>query len=77
MIALRVILGSAWSEYKRNGTVHGIRLPAGLIESQKLEQPLFTPSTKADQGLHDENITPDKGTLYSSIYTLALMVAIL
>ncbi|CAE6505405.1 unnamed protein product [Rhizoctonia solani] len=52
--------GSAWSEYKRSGTVHGIRLPEGLVESQKLPEPLFTPSTKAEQGQHDENIHPDR-----------------
>lgn len=55
--------GSAWSEYKKSGTVHGIQMPAGLVESQKLEKPLFTPSTKADLGEHDENIHPDKGEL--------------
>ncbi|CUA73767.1 phosphoribosylaminoimidazole-succinocarboxamide synthase [Rhizoctonia solani] len=54
------ITGSAWSEYKRSGTVHGIRLPEGLVESQKLPEPLFTPSTKAEQGQHDENIHPDR-----------------
>ena len=41
--------------------MHGIQMPAGLVESQKLPQPIFTPSTKADQGEHDENIHPDKG----------------
>ncbi|WVW83748.1 phosphoribosylaminoimidazolesuccinocarboxamide synthase [Kwoniella bestiolae CBS 10118] len=54
------ITGSAWSEYKKSQTVHGISMPAGLVESQKLPKPLFTPSTKADQGEHDENIHPDK-----------------
>ncbi|KAG9077864.1 Bifunctional purine biosynthetic protein ade1 [Ceratobasidium sp. UAMH 11750] len=54
------ITGSAWSEYKRSGTVHGIRVPEGLVESQKLPEPLFTPSTKAEQGQHDENIHPDQ-----------------
>ncbi|KAH9935972.1 SAICAR synthetase [Epithele typhae] len=52
------ITGSAWAEYKKTGTVHGIALPAGLVESQKLPEPLFTPSTKAEQGAHDENISP-------------------
>jgi len=52
------ITGSAWSEYKKSGTVHGIQLPIGLVESQKLAEPLFTPSTKAEQGAHDENIHP-------------------
>ena len=55
------ITGSAWSEYKKNGTVHGIKMPTGLVESQKLEQPLWTPSTKAEQGEHDENISPEQG----------------
>lgn len=53
--------GSAWSEYKRSGTVHGIQLPSGLVESQRIpDGPLFTPSTKAEQGEHDENIHPDR-----------------
>lgn len=51
--------GSAWQEYKRSGTVHRISLPPGLVESDKLPEPLFTPSTKAEQGAHDENIHPD------------------
>lgn len=57
--------GSGWNEYKKSGTVHGIQLPEGLVESQKLPEPLFTPSTKADQGDHDENIHPSKGELLS------------
>lgn len=51
------ITGSAWAEYKRNGTVHGMPMPSGLQESQKLEKPIWTPSTKAEQGAHDENIS--------------------
>ena len=54
-------LGSAWAEYKKTRTVHGIPLPDGLQESQKLPTPLFTPSTKAEQGAHDENISPEQG----------------
>ncbi|UZJ51212.1 hypothetical protein CBS101457_000532 [Exobasidium rhododendri] len=55
------ITGSGWSEYSKFGTVHGIQLPKNLIESQKIPGgPYFTPSTKADQGQHDENIHPDK-----------------
>jgi len=50
------ITGSGWAEYKRAGTVCGITLPDDLSESQQLEEPLFTPSTKAEQGAHDENI---------------------
>ncbi len=53
------IAGSGWKEYKREGTVCGIQLPEGLKESAELEQPLFTPSTKADEG-HDENISFEK-----------------
>ena len=49
--------GSAWKEYKANGTMQGTKLPAGLQESDQLPEPLFTPSTKAEQGLHDENIS--------------------
>lgn len=50
------ISGSAWSEYSKHGTVSGIKMPAGLLESQKLESPIFTPTTKADQG-HDLPMT--------------------
>jgi len=50
------ITGSGWKSYKSTGEVCGIRLPAGLRESDKLAQPLFTPSTKAESG-HDENIS--------------------
>jgi phosphoribosylaminoimidazole-succinocarboxamide synthase len=50
------IAGSGWSEYQERGTTSGILLPRGLQESAKLETPLFTPSTKAEAGVHDENI---------------------
>jgi len=49
--------GSAWKEYKERGTVNGMPMPAGMQESQQLPEPIFTPSTKAEQGAHDENIT--------------------
>jgi phosphoribosylaminoimidazole-succinocarboxamide synthase len=49
--------GSGWSEYKRTGSVCGITLPAGLRESDQLPEPIFTPTTKAAVGEHDENIT--------------------
>lgn len=49
--------GSGWKEYKAQGTVCGISLPAGLQEASKLPEPIFTPSTKAEMGAHDENIT--------------------
>jgi len=48
--------GSGWKEYKKSGTVCGIKLPAGLVESSRLDEPIFTPSTKAEVG-HDINIT--------------------
>lgn len=51
------IVGSGWKEYQKAGTVCGIPLPAGLKEAAKLPQPIFTPSTKAAVGDHDENIT--------------------
>jgi phosphoribosylaminoimidazole-succinocarboxamide synthase len=54
------ITGSGWSEYTKSGTVNGIKLPTGLVEGQKLPQPLWTPSTKADLGGKDENISPEK-----------------
>lgn len=50
------ITGSAWKEYKENGTVHGEKVVSGLKESEQFQQPLFTPSTKATSG-HDENIS--------------------
>lgn len=52
--------GSGWEEYKRSGKVCGISLPKGLRESEKLPEPIFTPSTKAPDGFHDENITFEK-----------------
>ncbi|SDF97060.1 phosphoribosylaminoimidazole-succinocarboxamide synthase [Selenomonas sp. WCT3] len=55
------ITGSGWESYKENGTVCGIKLPEGLVESQKLPEPIFTPSTKAELGDHDENVSLEKG----------------
>lgn len=72
------ITGSAWAEYKKTRTVHGIPLPEGLQESQKLPTPLFTPSTKAEQGAHDENISPERAAaligqeLYDRVSHIAL-----
>ena len=51
------IVGSGWKEYQKSGTVCGIQLPSGLKEASKLPQPIFTPSTKAAVGDHDENIS--------------------
>lgn len=55
------ITGSGWESYKENGTICGIKLPEGLVESQKLPEPIFTPSTKAELGDHDENVSLEKG----------------
>jgi phosphoribosylaminoimidazole-succinocarboxamide synthase len=51
------LIGSGWKDYQKTGTVCGIRLPAGLKEAQKLPETIFTPSTKAPMGQHDENIS--------------------
>jgi phosphoribosylaminoimidazole-succinocarboxamide synthase len=51
------LAGSGWKEYQKSGTVCGIKLPAGLKQCQKLPEPIFTPSTKAERGTHDENIS--------------------
>src|SRR5215204_7665543 len=53
------LVGSGWKDYLRTGSVCGHKLPEDLVESAKLPEPLFTPSTKAEQG-HDENITEDQ-----------------
>ena len=81
------ITGSGWASYQENGTVCGIKLPEGLRESDKLPEPIYTPSTKAEIGDHDENISyeqsivhlekffPGKGEEYASKlrdYTIAL-----
>jgi phosphoribosylaminoimidazole-succinocarboxamide synthase len=50
------ITGSAWGEYRRQGTVSGMDMPAGLVEGQRFPEPLFTPTTKAEEG-HDENMS--------------------
>jgi phosphoribosylaminoimidazole-succinocarboxamide synthase len=52
--------GSAWKEYAERGTVHGMDVPAGLRQSERLPEPLFTPSTKAAVGDHDENISVEQ-----------------
>jgi len=58
-VVRRYLAGSAWKEYKKSGTVCGEPLPAGLPEYEKLDQPIFTPATKASTG-HDENISFEK-----------------
>lgn len=56
------ITGSGWKDYQKTGEVCGHTLPRNLKESEKLAEPLFTPSTKADLGQHDENITLEQAT---------------
>jgi len=51
------VSGSGWKDYKTTGSICGIKLPAGLLESEQLPEPIFTPSTKAELGTHDENIS--------------------
>jgi phosphoribosylaminoimidazole-succinocarboxamide synthase len=55
-IARGYLIGSGWKDYQRTGELCGIRLPAGLKQAQQLPEPIFTPSTKAPKGTHDENI---------------------
>jgi len=54
------LVGSGWKEYQKKGTVCDIMLPIGMKLASKLPQPLFTPSTKAEMGAHDENISPEE-----------------
>lgn len=62
------ITGSGWKSYQENGTVCGIKLPDGLTESAKLTEPIYTPSTKAEYGDHDENISFEQSILYLEKY---------
>ena len=55
-VARGYLAGSGWKEYRQSGTVCGIPLPDGLRDAERLPDPVFTPATKAEQGLHDENI---------------------
>ncbi len=72
------ITGSGWKDYKATGRVCGHLLPEGLQESDMLAEPLFTPSTKAELGLHDENITLDKakdlvgGEIFNQVQDISL-----
>ncbi len=54
------LVGSGWKEYQKSRSVCGIALPEGLVEADRLPEPIFTPSTKADAGAHDENISFEK-----------------
>lgn len=58
------ITGSGWESYQETGKVCGIELPKGLKESQQLPEPIFTPSTKAELGDHDENVSLEEGAAY-------------
>ena len=62
------ITGSGWESYKKNGTVCGIKLPEGLKESDKLPEPIYTPSTKAEIGDHDENISYEQSIVHLEKY---------
>jgi phosphoribosylaminoimidazole-succinocarboxamide synthase len=53
------LAGSGWKDYRATGAVCGHRLPAGLVEADRLPEPIFTPATKAEGGAHDENIDAD------------------
>lgn len=55
------VTGSAWKEYQKSGTVHGMQVNAGLRECEDMGTPLWTPSTKAEAGEHDENISHQEG----------------
>ena len=55
------LVGSGWNSYKKDGTVCGLRLPAGLRQADRLPEPIFTPTTKAPKGLHDEPIDDAQG----------------
>ena len=56
-VARGYLAGSGWKEYKASGTVCGIKLPPGLQDGSQLPEPMFTPSTKSQDGTHDENIS--------------------
>ena len=58
------ITGSGWKSYQESGTVCGIKLKEGLVESDKLPEPIFTPSTKAEIGDHDENVSYEQSIDY-------------
>ena len=62
------ITGSGWTSYQKDGTVCGIRLPEGLKESDKLPEPIYTPSTKAEIGDHDENISFEQSSAHLEKY---------
>lgn len=64
------ISGSGWVDYKNTGKICGIDLPKGLSESEKLDSPIFTPATKAELGLHDENISESEAAKFAGQDTI-------
>src|SRR5206468_7240888 len=64
------LVGSGWSSYQKTGEVCGIRLPAGLRQADRLPEPIFTPTTKAPKGQHDEPINDAQGaaTIGAALY---------
>ena len=79
-VARGYLIGSGWSSYKKSGEVCGIRLPAGLRQADKLTAPIFTPTTKAPKGQHDEPINDAQGAatigaaLYEKVKALSLQL---
>ena len=78
-VARGYLSGSGWREYREHGTVNGVALPAGLVESDRLPEPIFTPSTKAAEG-HDLPVSPAQGAelvgrgLYERLKELTLSI---
>ena len=66
------ISGSGWKDYQKTGSICGIELPENMLESEKLPETIFTPSTKAEIGDHDENISADK-----AIEIVAILIMLL
>ncbi len=79
-VARGYLIGSGWSSYQKTGTVCGIQLPAGLRQADKLAAPIFTPTTKAPKGQHDEPINDTQGAaiigakLYGQVKALSLQL---
>ncbi len=79
-VARGYLIGSGWSSYQKTGEVCGIKLPAGLRQADKLAAPIFTPTTKAPKGQHDEPINDAQGaaaigaSLYEKVKTLSLQL---
>ncbi len=67
------ISGSGWNDYKKTGKISGIKLPEGLQESEKFPEPIFTPSTKAEIGKHDENISADEALKITDEVTFRIL----